>query len=571
MTHDSSHHPSALQRLGILLAQERRDLGVAITYSVVIGLLSLAVPIAVQALVNTVAFGTILQPLAVLAILVLGALTVSAVLQTLRTCVVEMIQRRVFVRLAGEVADKLLRVRIEAFDRVHGPELVNRFLDAVTVQKSVSVLVVDGLSIAMQALVGLILLAVYHPILLAFDVVLILFIAIILFGLGRGAIRTSIDESMTKYDLVAWLEELARHQTTFRSQQGSSYARERTNEMARAYIRNRQAHFRILLRQAIGSYGLQALATSALLGIGGYLVISGQLTLGQLIAAELVVGTVVGGFAKFNKSLESFYDLAAALDKLGYLQDLPSERESGDQVTFQPVAAAIQLRDVSFAFPGHRELFRIPSVEFSPGSKIAIHGRGASGKTTLLDVMYALRTPHLGTIEIDSIDYRDLDLEVLRTEIALVRDIDIFPGTVMDNVRLGLNADQLAVRQALKQAGLLNVIAELSEGLNTELATGGAPLSPSQAMRLMVARALLSRPRLLLFDEVLDRIEDLQIRGTLVETLFAPDTPWTLVLVTERPEIWPLCDRVFMLRNGLLQEEQLDPERRTDRAVPHES
>ena len=557
MSH-STTHPSPIQRLGVLLAHERRDLAVAVTYSIVIGLLSLAVPVGVQALVNTVAFGTVLQPLVVLAILVLAALSASAVLQTLRAWVVEMIQRRLFVRLAVDVADKLLGVRIDAFDRVHGPELVNRFLDAVTVQKTVALLLVDGLSIAMQAVIGMILLAVYHPILLAFDVVLLLLILVLLFGLGRGAIRTSIEESRTKYDLVAWLEELARHQTTFRSRHGRAYARERASDMARAWVEGRRSHFRILLRQAIGAYGLQAAAMSALLGIGGYLVINGQLTLGQLIAAELVVGAVVGGFAKFNKSLESFYDLAAAADKLGYLQDLPSERATGERAAFPDGPAAVRLRGVSFAFPGHPELIRGVTADFAPGAKIAIHGRGGSGKSTILDLLYALRTPGAGSLEFDGLDYRDLRLEDLRAGIALVREIDIFPGTVLENVRLGLDADPLAVRQALAAVGLLDAVSALPDGLHTQLATGGAPLTRSQAMRLMVARALVSRPRLLLLDEVLDQIDDLQLRGALVHTLFAPDTPWTLLLTTERPEIWPLCDRVLVLRNGALEEEQLE-------------
>lgn len=556
--HHTHHHPSPLQRLTSLLRPERQDLTVAVVYSVAIGLLSLAVPIATQALVNTVAFGTVLQPLAVLAVLVLAALTASAVLQTLRTWVVEMVQRRVFVRVAGEVADRLLRVRTEAFDRVHGPELVNRFLDVVTVQKSVALLLVDGLSVVMQALVGLVLLAVYHPMLLVFDVALLLLIVLVLFGLGRGAVRTSIAESKTKYDMVAWLEEMALHRVSFRSRHGESYARQRTNALAMEYVKERGAHFRILLRQVMGSYALQAVATSALLGVGGYLVIQGQLTLGQLIAAELVVGTVVGGFAKFNKSLESFYDLSAAVDKLGYLQDLPCERTTGEGVSRRAGSAALRLRDLCFAYEGRPELFRTGTMEFEPGSKVAIHGRSGSGKTTLLDLLYALRTPGAGAIEIDNVDYRDLRLADIRTQVALVRDIDIFPGTVIDNVRLGLEADPLAVRDVLDQVGLLEAVSALPDGLHTRLSTGGAPLTPSQAMRLSVARALLARPRVLLLDDVLDQIDDLKLRGRLVQTLFAPSTPWTVVLTTDRPEIWPLCDRVFGFREGLLVEERLD-------------
>jgi ABC-type bacteriocin/lantibiotic exporter with double-glycine peptidase domain len=163
-----------------------------------------------------------------------------------------------------------------------------------------------------------------------------------------------------------------------------------------------------------------------------------------------------------------------------------------------------------------------------------------------------------------------LRLDDLRTQIALVRDVDIFPGSILENVRLGLEADPLGVRQVLEDAGLHEVISRLPDGLNTELTTGGAPLTPSQAMRLMVARALLSRPRLLLLDEVLDRIEDLQLRGRLVQTLFAPHTPWTLILTTERSEIWPLCDRVFILRDGSLEEERWDSHGSVQRAETHQ-
>ena len=179
-------------------------------YSVAIGLLSLVVSVAVQSLVNTVAFGNLLQPLFVLTLVVLAGLGFSGVLQGLRTFVVELLQRRIFVRISSDVVHKLLRAKVEAFDGHHGPELVNRFLEVVTVQKSGALLLIDGLSILMQTSIGMILLAVYHPWLLAFDVLLFLAILVVLFPMGRGAVATSILESKAKYELVAWLEEIAR-------------------------------------------------------------------------------------------------------------------------------------------------------------------------------------------------------------------------------------------------------------------------------------------------------------------------------------------------------------------------
>ena len=529
-------------RTSAILGAEKRDIGVAIIYSIGAGLLSLALPVATQSLVNTVAFGTVLQPLAVLSILVFAALSAAALMQALRFWVVEMIQRRIFVRLADDIAGRLLRVRGDAFDAKHGPELVNRFLEVVTVQKSTSLLLADGLSLIFQVIVGMLLLAAYHPLLLAFDFALIVLTAIVLFGLGRGATRTSISESHAKYEVLAWLEEISMHRVAFRSQASSKFAESRMHGLIEHYLEERARHFRILFRQNAGALTLQALATSALLGIGGWLVIEGQLTLGQLIAAELVVTLIVSSIAKFGKSLESWYDLQAAVDKLGYLMDLPTERQTGERAHGVQNPAAVRLKNVRFDFPDGRGSVVIPSVEIPGRSTFAFHGPEGSGKSTVMDLLFALRSPTTGTVEIDDIDQREVQLNELRNSIALVRDQDVFAGTVLENARLGNEADLAQVRQALASVGLLEVVSRLPQGVNTPVKTGGSPLSPSQSRRLTIARAILSRPRLLLIDEVLDRIDDLHLRGPLVRTLFSHEAPWTLVITTRRDDIKGLCD-----------------------------
>ncbi len=263
-------------------------------------------PVAVQAIVNSVAFGTVLQPLFYLTLLVFGALMFNVVLNGYRAWVVEVIQRRIFVRMANDTTMRLVRLRSETLDDAHAPELVNRFLDVVTVQKAAASLLVDGLSVFMQTLIGMILLGVYHPWLLAFDVLLLIFIAIVIGPLGFGAIATAVKESKSKYAVVAWLEEIARHQIAFKSRAGAALAVSTTAGHVNDYLKYRAKHFRILLRQIVGSFLLQAIASSVLLGVGGWLVISRQLTLGQLVAAEIVVALVVSGFTKFGKHLETF-------------------------------------------------------------------------------------------------------------------------------------------------------------------------------------------------------------------------------------------------------------------------
>ena len=542
-----------IERTLSLIRAERSSLAVAVVYSIAIGLLSLVLPVAIQSLVNTVAFGSVLQPIIVLTILVAAALIGSAILTVLRVIVLETMQRRIFVRHASEVLDSLLRFRVGAMDQQHAPELVNRFLDVTTVQKSATVLVVDGLTVLMQTIVGVALLAAYHPYLLVFDIVLISAIVFILFALGRKAVRTSIDESRAKYDVLAWLEEVARHSVGLRSVSGACVASQRTNELVIVWLRDRSRHFRILLRQIIGTQVLQAIALSSLLGVGGYLVISGELTLGQLVAAELVVSVAVGGFAKFSKSLETFYDLQAAIDKLEHLTGLPLERVGGESAEHRAGPARLDLQELAFSYDSQVPVIRNLSLDVPAGAKIAIHGRGAAGKSTLLDLIFALREPDAGRIVLDGVDLRHFSLDSLRQQMMLVRGTEIFSGTVIENVAMGTGASADAVRDALAAAGVLHAVNALPSGMQTVLSSSGGPLAPSQALRLTFARAMLHKPRLLLIDEALDSIEDFSADGPIARTLFASDSSWTLIVATERPHLWQLCDRVYTMHHGALQ------------------
>ncbi|MCU0246121.1 MAG: ABC transporter ATP-binding protein/permease, partial [Bryobacter sp.] len=508
--HTAWHGEHPYQRLKAWMRAEKSDLWVAVIYSAAVGLLSLVVPIATQALVNTIAFGMLLQPLVVLAVLVLIGLLCAGILQVLRFWVVEVIQRRVFVRIATDVIFRLLRVRIDAFDKGHGPELVNRFFEVVTVQKSGASLIVDGLTVLMTTLVGVIVLAVYHPLLLGFAVILLSLVYVILFPLGSGAVDTSVRESKAKYALAAWLEEVARFPVSFKSASGTTYALDRTDALSADYLRYRGKHFRILLRQNVALVSLQALATAFLLGAGGWLVMQQQLTLGQLIAAELIVTAVVAGVAKFGKQLETFYDLLAAVDKLGYFTDLPLERAGSESLAAEG-PCELRLRGVTFAYEGRPALFERMELLIPRGARAGIACLSGSGKTSLMDLLYGLRSPDEGLVEIDGRDFRELRLADLRSQIALLRQPEIFHGTIADNVRLGnLNLTSADVREALQLAGLLDEVLTLPGGLDTELTTGGLPLSQSQQLRLMLARAVVGRPRLLLIDEALDSIDDPQ-------------------------------------------------------------
>ena len=222
--HAAGHGPSPLARLFGLIRSDWKDIRVILVFSMVVGILMLAAPIAVEALVNTVAFGRYLQPIVVLAILLLIFLGFAAVIRALLAYVVEVIQRRLFIRVVEDLAYRLPRVQQTSFDNLNGPELLNRFFEVVTVQKVVASLLLDGIAIVLQTVIGMLVLAFYHPFLLGFDIVLLLLIAFVIFVLGRGAVRTSLTESRAKYAVAAWLQELARHPTAIKLHSGASLA-----------------------------------------------------------------------------------------------------------------------------------------------------------------------------------------------------------------------------------------------------------------------------------------------------------------------------------------------------------
>ncbi len=534
-----------LQRLLALLRAESSDIWVIVIFALVSGLLTMTTPLAVEALVNTVAFGRFLQPVIVLSLMLLTFLIFQAALKAVQTIVVEIIQRRLFARIAAELSFRLPRTRVEALDDKYAPELVNRFFDIATVQKVSAQLLLDGITLVLTVAVGMTVLAFYHPYLLAFDIVLILAILLTMFVLGHGAVKTSIKESKTKYAMAAWLEDLARCSTTFRYDGAAEFAMERSDQLIYDYLMARKKHFKVLMRQIIFMLLLQALASTALLAIGGLLVIDGQLSLGQLVAAELIVAVVVGSFAKLGKHIESFYDLMASIDKLGSLFDLPIERTDGLLTTGS--GSGIVVRNVSYSLPDGREILNNVSLTIQSGQKVAVTGTSGCGKSLLLDMFFGLREPASGLVTVNGIDPRDVRPNVLRRRMALARDVEVFDGTIAENVHLERPDISISdVRAALELVELLPVIQQHPQGLETPLNSAGTPLTTSQLRRLMVARAIAGAPEIVLLDEILDSLSDTDA-AQILQRIIAADKLWTIVLVTNREKLKSLMDSVFDL------------------------
>jgi len=549
--HTSLH--SSWQLIKQLITLEREDIITLIAYGLGIGLMSLATPVAVQTLVNTVAFGALFQPLVVLSLILFVLVGFSNTLSGLNFYVMDMLQRRLFIRVFDETAARLQKAHIENGDHHYLPELTNRFLDVVNLNKSANLILLETLGYILQTSIGMILLAFYHPLLLAFDFFLLIFVSIILFGLGKNGIRTAIAQSKAKYEVLAWLENIAATQIINKSATAQSFLEHKTKRIAQNYLNACAEHFAILARQNTGGLVLHTLANTLLLAMGGWMVIDRQLSLGQLIAAELIVSNMMYGLTGLGKTLSNFYALIVSGDKLEHLLHIPLETVQGDLIKIENNPYQIEINNVFLPKSQNLDALQGFNLRISAGEKRILTGDVEKG--SVLDLVYGLRLPTSGYVRINEHDLRDLNLHVLRDNICLVRDAEILEGSVLENLRFNREIELSQIWDSLEKVGLRETVAGLTQGLNHILSANGAPLTSEQCLRLSLARAMVAKPRLLLLDATLDKI-DARVLPVLLDYLFDDQAPWTLLVTSQHPEIIARCKQPSHIKNGRLVEMQ---------------
>ncbi|MEM6568424.1 MAG: ATP-binding cassette domain-containing protein [Planctomycetota bacterium] len=553
----SSHGEDArkltpFQRLRGLIRPDRGDVMAVIAYAVTIGILLLATPIAVQSIVQSVAQGALVQPLIIVASLLFVALAFAGILIAVQTWIVELLQRRLFVRMVADLAARLPRVKLEAYEEGFGPERVNRFYDIITIQKAAPKLLVDALGTVLAVFVSLTVLAFYHPLLLAFDIVLLGSIFVLVFGPLRRGERTAIVESTAKHNVAGWLEDVVAAPFSMKSGGSQQWVQESADGLTRRWVDARRTHFSTVFGQVLGALALQVVASTLLLSIGGLLVIQNALTIGQLVAAELIVTGVVAAVAGMGKHLETWYDVMAATHKLGQLLDTPLEDGTGERVARLGTPSKIDLVDVAWRGGGEL-LFSGLNLQIEPGERVGITGPAGSGKSALVELLWGLRRPSDGSIHLDGRDLRDLSKESLRSLVAVATGAEVLRGTVRENVSLhrpGVSADD--VRLALDRVGLTAPVASLEHGMETSLHPGTRLLSEGELRRLVLARAIADAPSLLIVDGLFDAVPRAS-RPDMLDGMLGEERERTTLIVSDLPDVLERCDRVLTLSGGTLQ------------------
>ena len=535
-----------MQRLLEMVKLERQDITLLIALTFGYGLLNIATPVAVQALVNIVTMGGVLQPLFVISVILFALLVLSGMLYVYETYLVELIQRRIFIRTAVSAAMNTQGIQATIYDSENPVELMNRFFDISTVQKSAATLLTVGLTASLQGLIGSLILIFYSLYFAIIVIAVILMLAIIIFVLGRRGIPTAIDESITKYKMAAWLETIARNFYVFKFYRAAQRTANYTDVLARDYLAKREEHFQTLLMQNIGAVLLYALVGTSMLALGGALVIQGQINLGQFVAAELIIFGVLAAFVRFISKLEYFYDMLAALDKIGVLNDLPQEVIGAHDIENKEIAS-VSAHNVSFAYSSRIQPVQDLSFNLQKGQSLAVLGASGAGKSTLVGIILGLRGPTIGHIAYDSLDLRQLNQTQLRNVIGLANRVEILEGTILENIRIGRTEIALSeINDVLSELGLLNDLVNLEKSLDTELNAIGAPLSTTQLQRLVLARAIVGKPSLLIIDGLLDTLDDEELEAA-IQLLARHKQDWMLIVTTRFAHIAEQFETTLLL------------------------
>ena len=539
---------SVLGYVGVLFRLERRVLALIVSYSLAIGLFSLIVPLTVQELTNTFAFA--IQPVTIvtLAGVMIAALLFVGAFRSLQYYAVEVLERRLFARVAIAMAQQIPHLRFLGFR----PRYANHFMETVFMQRALSVLLVDLINVVVGGAVGMTILVFYHPYFLLYNALLLAGFNIV-FLLSHGGLKATIEMSHAKYDTLHWMQEISYNLLHFKATDSQAILMQRTDELVGKYIETRQTRFGILIRQYLGSVGWQAIAHGGLIATAAWLLSIGQLTLGQLVAAEVVVSGLLSSFDGVIKRMGHIFYFVTGLRELDYVFSLPKDQSSATLSVPLPDPTLhgirVTCKDLAIHHQGVPAIFERFNLEVTPGEKIGIYASTTVAKTALARVLAGLEAPTSGVLRYNGVDLRHIDMNAINRCRGFMIDsqLTLFEGTIEDNIVLGRSYIPYSdVRWALRFSELEEDVDALPQGLKTHVRAPGKILAPTHIMRILLARAILSRPHILIFDGIIHNLQPV-LRETLLRRLCSKDEPWSVIFVSNDPNLTPHVDRRLIL------------------------
>ena len=538
---------SPVARIFNLVKLERKEITAVYFYAILNGIIQLSLPLGIQAIIGFVLGASMRASLVVLIFLVVLGVLVAGIMQINQMKIIEKIQQKLFVRYSVAFAEYIPKLDLKKTDGIYLPELVNRFFDIPVLQKSLSKILLDIPTASIQILFGLLLLSFYHPAFILFGLVLLLLLLLILRYSGNAGLQTSLEESNYKYKLAGWLEETARVIKSIKLTRSNDLHIQKTDEHISGYLQARNKHFKILLFQYNVLVLFKTIITAAMLIVGTLLLVKQQLTIGQFIAAEIVILLVLNSVEKLIMNLGSVYDTMASIEKISSLTDQPAEKNGSIQLSSSGGGLKLELKDVSFSYNNETDVLKNISLLINPGEKVCIKGKDSTGKSTLLRVLAGAFTDFKGAILIDDIPLGNYNLASVRSQTGiLLNQQEIFNGTLWENISLGNESiNRQTVAEYAAKTGLANFVASLKDGYDSRIDPTGKRLPRNVIHKILLVRALAGSPKLLLLEEPWLNMEEPYRRQVI--RLLSEMKNTTLIVVSNDEDFAKQCDKIIAL------------------------
>jgi len=552
----SNNELTPTKRFWRLLKPDAPEIRNIYIYSVFNGLVNLSLPLGIQAIINLIQGGRVSTAWIVLVSIVTIGIAVSGLITIFQLRITENLQQKIFARAAFELAFRIPRIKFETLNKYHAPELMNRFFDVMTVQKGLSKILIDFSAAGLQVVFGLILLSFYHPFFILFSFLLVLLVYLIFRLTAKRGLETSLEESKHKYKVAHWLEEAARTNMSFKLAGQTDLPMERANGHVMSYLEARESHFKVLVQQYSMMIFFKVIVALGLLAIGGILVMEQLMNIGQFVAAEIIILLVIASVEKLIISLETIYDVLTSLEKIGQVTDMELEPTEGVELKDENGNSGLEvdMNNVSFYYPDSKKPV-LNDVVFKAKSNehILITGQNSSGKSTFLHVLAGLFDVQDGTISYNGIPRDNLKLNSLRSIIGgcLVEEA-LFEGSLLENINMGREGATFEnVKWAIKGVGLEDFVKKLPKGYETILEPLGKKLPKSVAQRILIARAIADKPKLLLLEYAFEHL-DLIERKKIVDFLMDKSNTWTIVAVSNDDYLAQKADKIGIMENGTI-------------------
>lgn len=490
-------------------------------------LLGLAIPLSIQSVINQLTSRAMFQPLLMLCLILLFILSFSGVLQAIQTYTVEVLKRRLFVRFGLVISERMTHYNDEDFRKENSPELINRYFDTLIMQSSMVTFFVEGFGFLVMFCIGFGLLVFYHPYFLIFAIAMAAFLVVDWKLFGPDGVRAGSPEADGKYNLVGWVEELSRVRNIFASDNGRNFSNVKMVQLFNEWLEKRNTLFNFQFRQHIGLQIFGVTTNVLLLFLGGYLVLREELSMGQLVAAALVVTNIISSLPRLQNFFISIYDYSTAIDKIAQFYDYPLEEVSGKNLE-------VSTNNIQFD-----KVFVEPNFNFD--FKLPAHGRmyvlvkSFPAIDVIYDSVMGFITPASGVVCFDKKHLKDINIAKLRNNVQILRHDQFFAGTVMENLT-GLSEDtyeSAAIKDALVKVGLWENIQKLPNKFETRIRPNGFPFSRSQLLALQMARAILVKPKMLFVTPDFEMLSTFKRRMVMKE-LLNPKYEWTMMFFTQK-------------------------------------